>query len=105
LLDSLAQTAVIIVGLPFPAVKDPQVILKREFNDSQRKQGRTDILAGSKWYTLQAYRALNQAVGRAIRHRWDYGAIILADDRLAKAGVADNLPKWIRSSLSPYVSF
>lgn len=27
----------------------------------------------------QAMRAVNQAMGRVIRHRWDYGAVILAD--------------------------
>ena len=30
-----------------------------------------------RWYTLQAWRAVNQAVGRCIRHRDDFGAILL----------------------------
>ena len=30
---------------------------------------------------MQAYRALNQAVGRCIRHRDDWGAILLIDER------------------------
>ena len=38
-------------------------------------------LAGEAWYVQQASRAVNQAMGRVIRHRGDYGAIILADER------------------------
>ena len=35
---------------------------------------------------VQAMRAVNQAMGRVIRHRWDYGAIILADKRFGDGG-------------------
>lgn len=38
-------------------------------------------LSGQEWYAQQATRAVNQAMGRVIRHRHDYGAIILADER------------------------
>lgn len=38
-------------------------------------------LTGEAWYVQQASRAVNQAMGRVIRHRHDYGAIILCDDR------------------------
>ncbi len=36
-------------------------------------------LSGEQWYMQSAMRAVNQAMGRVIRHRYDYGAIILAD--------------------------
>ena len=39
------------------------------------------VLTGEAWYVQQASRAVNQAMGRVIRHRHDYGAIILCDDR------------------------
>ena len=38
-------------------------------------------LSGDQWYVQQAMRAVNQAMGRVIRHRRDYGAVILCDDR------------------------
>lgn len=38
-------------------------------------------LSGEAWYVQQASRAVNQAMGRVIRHRHDYGAIILCDER------------------------
>lgn len=39
------------------------------------------FLSGEDWYNQQASRAVNQAVGRVIRHRHDYGAIIFCDER------------------------
>lgn len=38
-------------------------------------------LSGNNWYKQQASRAVNQAIGRVIRHRQDYGAIFLCDHR------------------------
>lgn len=38
-------------------------------------------LSGREWYRQQASRAVNQAIGRVIRHKDDYGAIILCDTR------------------------
>lgn len=38
-------------------------------------------LTGEEWYSQQALRAVNQAVGRVIRHQHDYGAIIFCDER------------------------
>lgn len=40
-------------------------------------------LSGQEWYRQQASRAVNQAIGRVIRHREDYGAIFLCDHRSA----------------------
>ncbi|AAF80633.1 F2D10.24 [Arabidopsis thaliana] len=50
------------------------VELKRKYNDTNKSS--KNLLGGSEWYCQQAYRALNQAAGRCIRHRFDYGAII-----------------------------
>lgn len=68
------------------------------------------------WYTLQAFRAINQgdciypclfahssiypsALGRCIRHSKDYGAIVLLDERFNAQSNTDKLSKWVRGSL------
>uniref|UniRef100_A0A8C7M9I1 DNA 5'-3' helicase n=1 Tax=Oncorhynchus kisutch TaxID=8019 RepID=A0A8C7M9I1_ONCKI len=71
--------AVVTIGIPFPNIKDLQVELKMKYNDQHCKA--RGLLSGSRWYEIQAYRALNQALGRCIRHKNDWGALILVDDR------------------------
>ena len=72
--------AVVCVGIPFPAVKDTLVDLKKKYND-QKRSVKPNLLPGRDWYEIQAFRALNQALGRCIRHRRDWGAILMVDDR------------------------
>ncbi|XP_077044845.1 Fanconi anemia group J protein isoform X2 [Agelaius phoeniceus] len=97
--------AVVTIGIPFPNVKDLQVELKRKYND-QHKSTR-GLLSGSQWYEIQAYRALNQALGRCIRHRNDWGALILVDDRFRKNPnkYITGLSKWIRQQVQHHGSF
>jgi regulator of telomere elongation helicase 1 len=52
---------------------DPKVILKKEFLNAKMSEGRRQQtnyqgLAGGDWYNQQATRAVNQAIGRVIRH-------------------------------------
>ncbi|RUS20706.1 hypothetical protein BC937DRAFT_94556 [Endogone sp. FLAS-F59071] len=64
--------AVIAIGIPYPHVNDIQVKLKREYNENKCSKGKK-VLSGSAWYDIQAFRAINQALGRCIRHRKDWG--------------------------------
>uniref|UniRef100_A0A8C3CRE6 DNA 5'-3' helicase n=1 Tax=Cairina moschata TaxID=8855 RepID=A0A8C3CRE6_CAIMO len=97
--------AVVTIGIPFPNVKDLQVELKRKYND-QHKNSR-GLLPGSQWYEIQAYRALNQALGRCIRHRSDWGALILVDDRFRNNPnkYITGLSKWIRQQVQHHENF
>uniref|UniRef100_A0A8C5AH78 Regulator of telomere elongation helicase 1 n=1 Tax=Gadus morhua TaxID=8049 RepID=A0A8C5AH78_GADMO len=99
--------AVIITGLPFPPKMDPRVMLKMQFLDetSRKKIPGVKCLSGSDWYRQQASRAVNQAIGRVIRHKEDYGAIFLCDRRFKNADVQAQLPKWLRPYIRRYDNF
>lgn len=45
---------------------------------------------------IEAMKVTNQAVGRVIRHRNDYGAIILVDYRFAWSSLFFNISQWLR---------
>ncbi|KAJ6638998.1 Regulator of telomere elongation helicase 1 like [Pseudolycoriella hygida] len=90
--------AVIITGLPFPPLKDPRVILKKKYlQDNRNKEN--EMLSGDDWYFLEATRAVNQAIGRVIRHKNDYGAILLCDQRFNQQRQKSQLSSWIQGHL------
>ncbi|XP_077908326.1 regulator of telomere elongation helicase 1 isoform X7 [Ictidomys tridecemlineatus] len=98
---------VVVTGLPYPPRMDPRVVLKMQFLDEMRSQSRAggQFLSGQEWYRLQASRAVNQAIGRVIRHRHDYGAVFLCDHRFASADARAQLPSWVRPYLKVYNNF
>ncbi|CAC5387435.1 BRIP1 [Mytilus coruscus] len=101
--DNFAR-AVITVGIPYPNWKDIQVGQKRMYNDKHRMS--KGLLSGSEWYEIQAFRALNQALGRCIRHRKDWGLLILADERFVKQKdkYCKGLSKWVRNKVQTFTS-
>ena len=60
---------VIIFGIPFPNLGDPDIVLKKKFRPN------------SDWYVSQTFRSVCQAIGRGIRNKNDYSSIILIDYR------------------------
>lgn len=95
---------VISVGIPFPNAMDEQVLEKKHFNDENWKK--MGILSGNDWYTMQAYRALNQALGRCLRHRFDWGVILMVDERLRPGNPnSSKISKWIREELRSLRSY
>ncbi|PIA56861.1 hypothetical protein AQUCO_00700902v1 [Aquilegia coerulea] len=94
---------VVIVGIPFPNMRDLKVGLKKSFNDTYKSSKK--LLSGSDWYCQQAFRALNQAAGRCIRHRFDYGGIIFMDERFKEERNIAYVSKWLRKCIKKYSSF
>ncbi|RUS72888.1 hypothetical protein EGW08_019348 [Elysia chlorotica] len=95
--------AVMITGLPFPPRFDPRIQLKMDFLQENRDKFKG--LDGNTWYRQQATRAVNQAIGRVIRHNRDYGAIILCDTRFSSAESKKSLPLWVRDQSKVYPNF
>ena len=113
--------AVIVTGLPFAPYLDPKVKLKRNFLDMARANESTPsggeggfgnceesanknnkpktTLSGAEWYNQQAHRAVNQAIGRVIRHRHDYGSVLFLDHRFSETKNREGLSKWLRPHL------
>ncbi|KAI6661503.1 hypothetical protein LOD99_13376 [Oopsacas minuta] len=97
--------AVVCIGIPFPNFKDHQVQQKRGYNDRRRRDGCTSLLSGSQWYEVEAFRALNQALGRCIRHKNDWGAILLVDARFSNQSYYNSLSKWAREKAQSFPRF
>ena len=95
---------VIVVGMPFAQWKDPKIQLKMEYLDTKYKKGLTPI-NGRSWYNQESSRAINQAIGRIIRHRHDYGLVVLVDERYANKSSKIERSKWLRDRQTNYESF
>ena len=120
--------AVVLVGIPYANVAEPTVELKRTYQDNRAREdsraraanavsaapsamtrampgtqhtspAQGNVINGSEWYRQQAFRALNQSLGRVIRHRRDYGAVILLDERFGWAPSRAALSQWARDSV------
>ena len=85
----------IIIGLPYPYLKDPKVYLKRDYLTTSKVS-----LTSDKWYENQMLRAVNQAVGRIVRHKDDYGIVLLLDTKYEnkKSGLSQWLHKFVRDT-------
>lgn len=110
--DSLGR-AVIMIGLPFPNIRSAvwqakiqhveQKTLSRLSSEpgagSEESQKSAAKAAGRDFYENACMRAVNQCIGRAIRHQNDYAAIILLDRRYELPRIQNKLPAWIRQSM------
>jgi chromosome transmission fidelity protein 1 len=76
---------VVVVGLPYPNPEDPELQERMRFLDRQQAQTGNpptgSISAGREYYEDLCMKAVNQCVGRVIRHSNDWAAIVLADMR------------------------
>lgn len=105
--------AVVVVGLPFPNIRSAewQAKIKRvEQSHMEQFVAKTTAskstletqakAAGRDFYENACMRAVNQCIGRAIRHKNDYASIILLDRRYRTPRIHDKLPGWIRQSMT-----
>ncbi|KAJ7432344.1 helicase C-terminal domain-containing protein [Mycena latifolia] len=97
--DDLAR-AVIIVGLPFANLGSAELRERMKYvkqleekRGTKRPQGQKD--AAAELYENMCMNAVNQSIGRAIRHRGDWASLILLDKRYASTSIRNKLPKWI----------
>uniref|UniRef100_A0A182S6T0 ATP-dependent helicase C-terminal domain-containing protein n=1 Tax=Anopheles maculatus TaxID=74869 RepID=A0A182S6T0_9DIPT len=77
---------------------DARVLLKKQYLDTNRTR-ENELISGNDWYSLEASRAVNQAIGRVIRHKDDFGAILLCDSRFQNPRQQSQLSAWIHGHL------
>ncbi|KAJ3733285.1 helicase C-terminal domain-containing protein [Lentinula guzmanii] len=101
--DELAR-AVIIVGLPFANLASAELrermrYVKREeekcLRDGKQQTIRKGKDAAAELYENMCMNAVNQSIGRAIRHRNDWASLILLDQRYSNPSIRNKLPKWL----------
>ncbi|ODA81364.1 hypothetical protein RJ55_04329 [Drechmeria coniospora] len=102
---------VVVVGLPYPNAMSAEWKAKMEhveatvtaLNLGRGVAGEAAAAAGKQaardFYENGCMRAVNQSIGRAIRHRGDYAAIVLADRRYGTDRIRGKLPGWIRGAM------
>ncbi|GBE58653.1 DNA repair protein [Babesia ovata] len=93
-----ACRGVFVCGVPYPNPYDDNVALKMDFLSRDSDKAKNDEVM-SQWYTSQAIRAVNQALGRAIRHIKDYGTVMLADRRFALSNLRKGISTWVTRNM------
>jgi hypothetical protein len=61
--------------------------------------GNLNSAAGNEYYENLCMKAVNQSIGRAVRHARDYASIVLVDQRYTRAHVVNKMPHWIRAAM------
>ncbi|CAG7671034.1 unnamed protein product [Allacma fusca] len=91
--------AVLTIGIPFAPCTNIDIVAKERYN-STKKMTNKSYLSGKEWYNACAFRALNQAFGRCVRHEKDWGAIIIVESRFTDySNYRHYLSKWVQESL------
>ncbi|KAK2459645.1 hypothetical protein APHAL10511_008290 [Amanita phalloides] len=103
--DDLAR-AVVVVGLPFANLGSPELQERLKYVKQQDEKqhatagsGKAKRDAAAELYENMCMNAVNQCIGRAIRHKGDWASLILLDQRYAAGSIRNKLPKWIGSRL------
>ncbi|NWT39317.1 DDX11 helicase, partial [Chroicocephalus maculipennis] len=92
--DDLGR-CVIMVGMPYPNIKSPELQEKMTWLDKTMPRAAGQAPSRVLIENL-CMKAVNQSIGRAIRHQKDFASILLLDHRYARPAIFNKLPQWIR---------
>lgn len=85
--------AVIMFGVPYVYTQSKILKARLEYLRDQYQIRENDFL------TFDAMRHAAQCVGRALRGKTDYGIMVFADKRFARADKRGKIPRWIQEHL------
>ncbi|XP_013103651.1 ATP-dependent DNA helicase DDX11 [Stomoxys calcitrans] len=91
--DDLGR-GVIVVGLPYPYCNSPELKERMAYLDKTLGPG-----SGNEYYENLCMKAVNQCIGRSVRHIRDYACVYLLDERYARENIRRKLPQWISRHL------
>lgn len=91
--DDLGR-CILVVGLPFPNKSNPDLIEKMNYLNKQSGSS-----ASSDYYENICIKAVNQSIGRAIRHINDFATVLLLDSRFHRQNIVRKLPEWLSQDL------
>lgn len=100
--DDMAR-AVFMVGLPYPNAFSGEIIAKKKFIETkviEKNGSKTEAAQKSQnFYENLCMRAVNQSVGRSIRHINDYSIIYLIDLRYNQHKIQNKLSGWVKERI------
>ena len=108
---SIVARAVVVVGLPFANIKDPELQERLKYLDNQvilnqkKTESNQETLNGRSYYENLCMKAVNQSIGRAIRHKNDYACAILIDKRFSDKNIQSKLSSWIQERIFNITDF
>uniref|UniRef100_A0A8B9SIG4 ATP-dependent DNA helicase DDX11 n=1 Tax=Anas platyrhynchos TaxID=8839 RepID=A0A8B9SIG4_ANAPL len=91
--DDLGR-CVIMVGMPYPNIKSPELQEKMTWLDKTMPRAAGPAPSRVLIENL-CMKAVNQSI-EAIRHQKDFASILLLDHRYARPAIFSKLPQWIR---------
>ncbi|KAG2145902.1 DNA repair helicase [Suillus clintonianus] len=107
--DDLAR-AVVVIGLPFANKNSPELQERMRYANQAESRSGVKRHAGGKDAAAEMYEnmcmnAVNQSIGRAIRHRGDWASLVLIDRRFTSPAIRGKLPQWLRNDVAVCETF
>ncbi|XP_007935373.1 ATP-dependent DNA helicase DDX11 [Orycteropus afer afer] len=102
--DNLGR-CVVMVGMPYPNIKSPELQEKMAYLDQTLPRTPGQVPPGKALVENLCMKAVNQSIGRAIRHQKDFASIVLLDQRYARSSTLAKLPAWIRDRVEVKATF
>ncbi|XP_032205037.1 putative ATP-dependent RNA helicase DDX11-like protein 8 isoform X2 [Mustela erminea] len=101
----LGPRCVVMVGMPYPNIRSPELQEKMAYLDQTLPRGPGQPPPGKALVENLCMKAVNQSIGRAIRHQKDFASIVLLDQRYARPPILGKLPAWIRDRVEVKATF
>ncbi|XP_062954956.1 ATP-dependent DNA helicase DDX11 isoform X2 [Cynocephalus volans] len=102
--DNLGR-CVVMVGMPYPNINSPELQEKMTYLDQTLPRTPGQPPPGKALVENLCMKAVNQSIGRAIRHQSDFASIVLLDRRYARPPILAKLPGWIRDRVEVKATF